>query len=167
MMDDPFTGQLLAQYRIEDKLGQGGMGAVFRAWDTNLRRWVAIKILKGDVERSGDKRTRFLMEARAAAALNHPNIVTVYEIGQSAALDYIAMEFVPGRTLHSLIHGAQPLALDDVLKQAVQIADAVAAAHAAGITHRDLKPANIMVTDTGRLKVLDFGIAKRLDPVEN
>src|SRR5204862_7822498 len=112
-------------------------------------------------------RTRFLMEARAVAALNHPNIVTVYEIGQSEARDYIAMEFVPGRTLDSLIHGAQLLAVDEVVKHGVQIADALAAAHAAGITHRDLKPANIMVTDGGRVKVLDFGIAKRLDHVED
>ncbi len=166
MIEDGFTGQSLAQYKIEDKLGQGGMGAVFRAWDTNLRRSVAIKILKADAGKWADRRTRFLMEARAVAALNHPNIVTIYEIGRSGELDYIAMEFVPGRTLHSMIHAGPLLPLDESLRYAAQMADAVAAAHAAGITHRDLKPANIMVTDGGRVKVLDFGVAKRLDQAE-
>jgi eukaryotic-like serine/threonine-protein kinase len=165
-MDDQLTGQMLAQYKIEGKIGQGGMGAVYRAWDTLLRRQVAIKILEAGSGQSGEKRARFLMEARAVAALNHPNIVTIYEIGQSEAVDYIAMEFVPGRTLHALIQAGPPMVLDEVLGSAIQVADAVAAAHAAGITHRDLKPANIMVSDRGRLKVLDFGIAKRTDQVE-
>ena len=161
MDGDQLTGQLLAQYKIEEKLGQGAMGTVFRAWDTQLRRRVAIKILEAGNDDTPEKRARFLMEARAVAALNHPNIVTIYEIGQSGECDYIAMEFVPGQTLHAVIQEGKQLSLNTVLHYAAQIADAVSAAHAAGITHRDLKPANIMVAQTGRLKVLDFGIAKR------
>jgi serine/threonine protein kinase/Tol biopolymer transport system component len=156
---DPFVGQQLAQYNIEERVGQGGMGSVYRAWDTQLRRRVAIKILKVSSERSAEMRARLLVEARSAAGLNHPNIVTIYEIGRTDTLDYIAMEFVQGRTLHAIIAG-QPMPLELALNYGAQIADAVSAAHAAGITHRDLKPANIMITERGRLKVLDFGLAK-------
>lgn len=166
MDGDQLTGQLLAQYKIEEKLGQGAMGTVFRAWDTQLRRRVAIKILEAGTDHSPEKRARFLMEARAVAALNHPNIVTIYEIGQRGDHDYIAMEFVPGRTLHAVIQDGKQLSLNTVLHYAAQIADAVSAAHAAGITHRDLKPANIMVSERDRLKVLDFGIAKRQDAAD-
>lgn len=167
MDGDQLTGQLIAQYRIEEKLGQGAMGTVFRAWDTQLRRQVAIKLLEAaGAGQTPEKRARFLMEARAVAALNHPNIVTIYEIGQRNERDYIAMEFVPGRTLHAVIGKGELLSLGTILDYAAQIADAVSAAHAAGITHRDLKPANIMVTERGRLKVLDFGIAKRQERAE-
>lgn len=159
----PLTGLMLGQYRIEGKLGQGAMGAVFRAWDTQLRRAVAIKLLDPGADRTAQKRARFLHEARAAAALNHPNIVTVFEIGQQGEHDYIAMELVQGSTLHGIIQSGQPVSLPDALKYSIQISDALAAAHTAGVTHRDLKPSNIMVTDHGRLKILDFGIAKRLD----
>ena len=162
---DPFVGQQVAQYNIEERVGQGGMGSVYRAWDTQLRRRVAIKILKASSDRSAEMRARLLVEARSAAGLNHPNIVTIYEIGRTETLDYIAMEFVEGRTLHAVI-GGQPMPLDLALNYGAQIADAVAAAHAAGVTHRDLKPANVMITERGRLKVLDFGLAKLADHVD-
>jgi Tol biopolymer transport system component len=162
---DAFVGQQVAQYNIEERVGQGGMGSVYRAWDTQLRRRVAIKILKASSDRSAEMRARLLVEARSAAGLNHPNIVTIYEIGRTETLDYIAMEFVEGRTLHAVI-GGQPMPLDLALNYGAQIADAVAAAHAAGVTHRDLKPANVMITERGRLKVLDFGLAKLADQLD-
>jgi serine/threonine protein kinase/Tol biopolymer transport system component len=163
---DPFVGQQLAQYNIEEHVGQGGMGSVYRAWDTHLRRRVAIKVLRTSLEkRAAEMRARLLVEARSAAGLNHPNIVTIYEIGRTETLDYIAMEFVQGKTLHSLIAG-QPMPLNLALNYGAQIADAVSAAHATGVTHRDLKPANIMITERGRLKVLDFGLAKLAEPAD-
>jgi serine/threonine protein kinase/Tol biopolymer transport system component len=166
-MQDSVTGRVFAHCKIEEKLGQGGMGAVYRAWDANLHRWVAIKLVEtGSGERT-EKHERFLLEARAASALNHPNIVTIHEIGQHDEFAYIVMEYVPGKTLHKLIHEARGLSVSDVLKYGVQIADAVAGAHAAGITHRDLKPANILITDRGRVKVVDFGLAKRFEADES
>jgi serine/threonine protein kinase/Tol biopolymer transport system component len=152
-------GQVLGHYRIEGKLGEGGMGVVYRAFDTHLDRPVAIKILRADATSSPDRKRRFVQEAKAASALNHPNIVHVYDISSSDGTDYIAMEFVAGKTLDQLI-GKSGLALRDTLRYAIQIADALARAHAAGIVHRDLKPANIIVGEDGHVKLLDFGLAK-------
>src|SRR5437016_3127157 len=152
-------GQVLGHYRIEAKLGEGGMGVVYRAFDTHLDRPVAIKILRADATASPERRRRFQQEAKAASALNHPNIVHIYDISSSGATDYIAMEFVDGKTLDRLI-GKSGLVLRDTLKYAIQVADALARAHAAGIVHRDLKPANIIVGEDGRVKLLDFGLAK-------
>ena len=163
-----FQGQLmqernLGSYRIEAKIGSGGMGIVYRAVDPRLGRKVAIKVLPSSAVANSDRERRLIQEARAASALNHPNIVTIYEIdrceqdGQSTS--FIAMEFVPGSTLAQLI-GGKGLRLRDALKYAVQIADALFAAHSAGIVHRDLKPSNVMVTPQGTVKILDFGLAK-------
>src|SRR5690348_9318350 len=152
-------GQALGHYRIEAKLGQGGMGVVYRAFDTHLDRPVAIKILRADATTSPDRKRRFVQEAKAASALNHPNIVHIYDISSDAGTDFIAMEFVAGKTLDQLI-GKSGLPLKDTLKYSIQIADALARAHAAGIVHRDLKPGNIMVAEDGRVKLLDFGLAK-------
>jgi len=152
-------GQALGHYRIEAKLGEGGMGVVYRAFDTHLDRPVAIKILRADATTSPERRRRFQQEAKAASALNHPNIVHIYDISSSGGTDYIAMEFVVGKTLDQLI-GKSGLALKDTLKYSIQIADALARAHSAGIVHRDLKPANVIVAEGGRVKLVDFGLAK-------
>jgi serine/threonine protein kinase/pimeloyl-ACP methyl ester carboxylesterase len=147
------AGTQLGQYRIEAPLGAGGMGEVFRALDTRLNRTVAVKISKRRFT------GRFKQEARAVAALNHPNIVQIYELGSEDGDDFIVMEFVPGRTLAELLRAAR-LSLDQALEYANQIASALAAAHAAGIVHRDIKPGNIIVSDAGVVKILDFGLAK-------
>ena len=152
-------GQALGHYRIEAKLGEGGMGVVYRAFDTHLDRPVAIKILRADATTSPERRRRFQQEAKAASALNHPNIVHIYDISSSGGKDYIAMEFVVGKTLDQLI-GKSGLALKDTLKYSIQIADALARAHSAGIVHRDRKPANVIVAEGGRVKLVDFGLAK-------
>src|SRR5215472_12212366 len=136
------------------------MGEVYRAFDTVLQRQVAIKVLPPAEDKVAQRRARFLREARSASALNHPHIITIYEIGREGELDYIAMEYIDGRTLQDLIHRSG-LPLSDALRYAVQTADAISAAHEAGIVHRDLKPSNIMVTKRGSVKVVDFGIAKR------
>jgi serine/threonine protein kinase len=149
----------ISHYEILEKLGEGGMGVVYRAHDTRLGRMVAIKILPADALAKPGRKLRFIQEARSASALNHPNIVTVYEIDSCDGTDFIAMEYVPGKTLGALI-GRRGLKIADVLSFSVQIAGAVAAAHAAGIIHRDLKPGNVMVTENGVAKVLDFGLAK-------
>src|SRR5687767_14024390 len=149
----------VAHYELLSPIGEGGMGVVYRAVDTRLGRPVAVKLLRHDGAIDGERKKRFVQEARAASALNHPHIVTIYDIGQDAGVDFIAMEFIVGASLASLI-GQHKLTLDQGLKYAVQIADALAAAHAAGILHRDLKPGNIMVSDKGVGKVLDFGLAK-------
>ena len=138
------------------------MGVVYRAFDTHLDRPVAIKILRADATTSPERRRRFQQEAKAASALNHPNIVHIYDIGSSGGMDYIAMEFVDGKTLDRLI-GKSGLGLRDTLKYAIQVADALARAHAAGIVHRDLKPANIIVGEDSRVKLLDFGLAKLME----
>jgi predicted Ser/Thr protein kinase len=156
---NPVIGQTLGHYRIEAKLGQGGMGVVYRAFDTHLDRPVAIKILRADATTSPERKRRFVQEAKAASALNHPNIIHIYDISSSEATDFIAMEFVAGKTLHQLI-GKNGQPLRDALKYSVQIADALARAHSAGIVHRDLKPANIIIAEDGRVKLLDFGLAK-------
>ena len=155
---EPMIGRALGHYRIEAKLGEGGMGIVYRAFDTHLDRSVAIKILRADAI-SPERKRRFLQEAKAASALNHPNIIHIYDISSSDGTDFIAMEFVAGKTLDQLI-GKNGLPLKDTLKYSIQIADALARAHSAGIVHRDLKPSNIIVGEDGLVKLLDFGLAK-------
>jgi eukaryotic-like serine/threonine-protein kinase len=155
----------LSHYEIQEPIGEGGMGVVYRAVDTRLGRPVAVKLLRADGAVSVESRKRFMHEARAASALNHPHIITIYDIGEEHGLDFIAMEYVAGTSLAQTIAQGRP-SVDDCLQLAIQIADALAAAHAAGIVHRDLKPANIMVTDKGSVKVLDFGLAKLVEPAD-
>jgi serine/threonine protein kinase len=157
------TGQTISHSEVLDKLGVGGMGAVYKARDTQLDRFVALKaILPGKVI-GEDSKQRFVQEARAASALDHPNIITIYEISAANGVDFMTMEFLQGRALDRVI-GRKGLTWPEALKHAVQIADALAAAHAAGIVHRDLKPGNVMITDKGLVKVLDFGLAKLIEP---
>jgi serine/threonine protein kinase len=150
------VGETLDRYKIESKLGEGGMGVVYKARDTHLDRAVAIKVLPHDKVADPDRRQRFVQEARAASALNHPGIVAVHDIRSDAGIDFIVMEFAAGRTLDQVIP-AKGLGVTEALRYGVQIADALATAHEAGIIHRDLKPANVMITDDGRVKILDFG----------
>jgi len=159
-------GEMLAHYRVEAKLGEGGMGAVYRAHDTRLRRPVALKVLPPGHFSDPDSKQRLMREARAASALNHPNIVTVYEISSDQEVDFIAMEYVEGRSLAQLIP-PKGLPVKQALEYAVEIADALTQAHTAGVIHRDLKPANIMVTGTGHVKLLDFGLARRVRLAES
>jgi len=153
------AGSQLGRYRIEGALGSGGMGEVFRGQDTLLHRTVAIKVLSRDKFADEQRRRRFLQEARAASALNHPNIVTLYDIASEADTDYLVMEYIPGRSLDTVIPPAG-LPVGEALDYAAQVADALAAAHSANIVHRDIKPANLIVTPGGAVKVLDFGLAK-------
>lgn len=163
-------GKQIRQYRIEDRLGEGGMGVVYRATDTRLHRPVAIKVLPPELVASADRKKRFIQEARAASALNHPNIVTIYDIDtvdvEGASVDFMAMEYVAGQTLDKLLAAPGGLKLRDALKLAVQLAGALAAAHAGGIVHRDLKPSNVIVTPEGNAKLLDFGLAKLSERAE-
>src|SRR5688572_8086042 len=154
----------LSHYELLEPLGEGGMGTVYRAVDARLGRPVAVKVLRSDAALNDESRKRFVQEARAASGLNHPHIVTIYDIGQDHGVDFIAMEYVAGRSLARLIE-RPGTGLDDMVKYAVQVADALASAHAAGIVHRDLKPGNIMVSDKGAIKVLDFGLAKLMKPI--
>ena len=153
------AGRTLSHYRLEERIGAGGMGEVYRGIDSRLNRPVAVKILPPDLLQDDERRRRFTHEAKAASALNHPNIVTIYDVGSEAGIDLIVMEYVHGKTLEEVI-GRRPMAIAPLLRYATQIADALTAAHAAGIVHRDLKPTNIMVTGQGVVKVLDFGLAK-------
>jgi len=159
------TGKQVAHFEITGKLGEGGMGVVYEAIDCHLDRHIALKILPPEKVANPARKLRFIQEAKAASALNHPNIITIYDISAADGVDYIAMELVPGRTLEDLL-AKRRLKIPETLKYAVQIADALAAAHAAGIVHRDLKPANVMVTESGLVKVLDFGLAKLTDESE-
>ena len=159
-------GQTLGHYRIDDKLGEGGMGVVYKARDTHLDRPVAIKVLPPERVADPERKRRFVQEAKAASALNHPNIVHIYDIDTASGVDFIAMEYVEGKTLNDVI-GRKGLKLGESLTYAVQIADALAAAHAVGIVHRDIKPSNIMVSEKGLVKVLDFGLAKLVEQAED
>ena len=155
-------GQTLSHYRVVGRLGQGGMGVVYQARDTHLDRFVAVKVLPPDRVADEERKRRFIQEAKAASALNHPNIVTIYDIDECEGVLFIAMEYVEGKTLHELIREGG-LTLSQSLDLVIQIAGALSKAHLAGIVHRDLKPSNVMVTGEGLVKVLDFGLAKLTD----
>ena len=152
-------GRMIAHYTVLEKLGEGGMGVVYKARDSHLDRFVALKVLPADKVADVERKRRFVQEARSASALNHPNIVTIHDISEADGTVFIVMEYVAGKALADLIprHGMR---LGEALKHAVPIADALAAAHAAGIVHRDFKPGNVMVGSDGRVKVVDFGLAK-------
>ena len=157
-------GRTIGHYEVIEKIGEGGMGAVYKARDIRLGRSVALKMLPGEWVANSERKRRFALEAKAASALNHPNIITIYDIDVADGVDFIAMEYVAGHTLAHLIppDGMEPAR---AIQFGAQIADALATAHQSGIVHRDLKPSNIMVNEQGRVKVLDFGLAKLIEPL--
>ncbi len=157
------AGAHIGPYEILGLLGAGGMGEVYKARDIRLHRIVALKTLPADKLTDAERKHRFLVEAQAASRLNHPNIVTVHDIAEENGISFITMEYVSGSTLEQT-NIAAGLPLKDAMNYATQIADALAAAHSAGIIHRDLKPANIIITEDGRVKLLDFGLAKLIEP---
>ncbi len=162
MSPNLFPGARLGHYEIKSQLGAGGMGEVYLAQDTKLDRRVALKILPADLAANNDRMRRFVQEAKAAAALNHPNIAHIYEIGESDGVNFIAMEFIDGVTLREKIH-QERAELRKLLRILQHVAEGLAKAHAAGIVHRDLKPDNIMITRDGHAKILDFGLAKLVE----
>src|ERR671913_608810 len=155
-------GKSLGSYKILEKLGVGGQGTVYKATDAKLGRTVVVKVLPPELTAKEANLKRFEREARLASSLDHPNICTIFDLGEVGNVHYIAMQYVEGRNVRQLVNG-RPLALKSALSIAVQVADALAAAHAKGVIHRDIKAGNVMVTDTGQAKVLDFGLAKLLD----
>jgi serine/threonine protein kinase len=154
----PLPVKTIAHYRIVEPIGAGGMGAVYKAYDNKLQRVVAIKLLPSEYVEQQDRRRRFFQEARAASALNHPHILTIYEVGEDDGKPYIAMEYVEGETLRQKIKN-NGLQLRESLDIAIQIATGLARAHELGIIHRDLKPENLMLSRDGFAKILDFGLA--------
>jgi len=160
---ESFVGQTVSHYAFLEKLGSGGMGEIYKARDSRLNRIVAVKVLAPGRTRDPQRRRRFIQEARAASALNHPNIVTIHDILPEGDTQYMVMEHVSGETLHRIVSTGR-LPIPQVLQIAIQMANALAAAHQAGIIHRDFKPANVMVTGSGLVKILDFGLAKLVDP---
>src|SRR5215210_6320202 len=155
-------GATLDNYRILEKLGAGGQGTVYKAIDTKLGRTVVVKVLPPELTVKEANLKRFEREARLASSLDHPNICTIFDMDEVNGVHYIAMQYVPGRTVRQLV-GGRPLELKSALLIAIQVTDALAAAHGRGIIHGDIKSGNVMVTDTGQVKVLDFGLAKLLD----
>src|SRR5438874_3985803 len=160
------SGTKLGRYEIRSKIGEGGMGEVYLAEDTQLHRKVALKILPAEVSANRDRMRRFEQEATAAAALNHPNIAHIYEIGEHDGVNFIAMEFIDGQTLREIIHGRQT-DFAKLLRYLQHVAEGLAKAHTVGIVHRDLKPDNIMITRDGHAKILDFGLAKLIEPQQS
>src|SRR5215210_7839284 len=159
------VGRTILHYRIKQEIGKGGMGVVYRAEDTKLQRTVAIKALSADLIGDEKARTRFMREARAASAIDHPNICTVYEVNEVDNLLFFVMQYVEGKTLKKAI-GGRPLPLDQALEFSLEIADALAEAHRRNVIHRDIKSSNIMLNERNQLKILDFGLAKLIKPTD-